>query len=278
MVRLPGLSAGVGVPAQALGRVHSVFDRACNIALHDGHWLTLLGSTLPNAPAAIRVDLVGGFQNWFRPGQSFSLKAGVWRTEACYGECTQLEICAPAPVLRPLAAHLIAQNLLLLEADLAAWNGSHPEGVLTPQLAALTHSLGRAILERDTTALGALARQLLGNGRGLTPSGDDILTACLAGLWRLSVLHQDFAELLTALNTEIEPLLDRTSDLSQHYLRLAMGNLFVEPLDTLREACLSNPDADSLHAACVRALRLGSSSGAEGVAGLLATYRAGLAL
>ena len=265
------------VPDNALGRVHSVFEHACNIALHDGQWLSLLDNTWASAPLAVRLDVAGGLRSLFHPGEPFSIKAGVWRTSRCRGDIAGLPVCAPVPAMAALPIPLIEANLDRVDAELAAWHALHPGDRPAADLRALVGALGGAIAQRNTRALDVVAHNLVGNGRGLTPSGDDILAGCLAALWRLSSLDRSVRPLLSAFCTTLTCLLHRTTEVSRHYLGLATRNLFVQPLDELRQCCLGQPDAVQLRGACQRALRVGASSGFDGVTGLAVTYRADLA-
>jgi len=269
---------GMLVPDDAVGRVHSVFEHACNIALHDARWLTLLDNTWACAPQAIRLDVAGDFPSLFHPGEPFAIKAGVWRTSRCRGDITGLSACMPAPRQTALPLPLIEINLDRVDAELAAWQASHLDDRPAADLMALSEAMGGAIAQRNAGTLNVIAYQLVGNGRGLTPSGDDILTGCLAALWRLSCLDRSIDSLLSSICSTLNCLLHRTTDVSRHYLGLAISNLFVQPLDELRQCCLGQRDAVQLRGACQRALRIGSSSGFDGVTGLAVTYRAALAL
>lgn len=264
------------VPDNAVGRVHSVFEHACNIALHGGQWLTLLDHTRESAPRAIRLNVAGDLRSLFHPGEPFSIKAGVWRTSRCRGDMAGLSASVPAPTLAALPLPLIETNLNRVDAELTAWHASHPGDRPAADVSALAGAMGGAVAQRDAAALDAIAIKLVGNGRGLTPSGDDILTGCLAALWRLSSLDRTIDSLLSSFCATLNRLLHRTTEVSQHYLGLAISNLFVQPLDELRQSCLGQPDAVQLHGICQRALRIGSSSGFDGVTGLAITYRAAL--
>ena len=266
------------VPDNAVGRVHSVFEHACNIAMHDGTWLTLLDNTWAGAPLAVRLDVAGGLWSLFHPGEPFSIKAGVWRSSRCRGEIASLPACVPVANQAALPVALIEINLDRVDAELAAWQASNPGDQPGSDLPNLAVAMGGAIAQRNARALDAVAHQLVGNGRGLTPSGDDILTGCLAALWRLSSLDRSVHSLLPSFCTTLTHLLHRTTDVSRHYLGLAINNLFVQPLDELRQCCLGQADAVRLRGACQRALRIGGSSGFDGVTGLAMTYRAALAL
>ena len=275
---LAGLSKGMLVPGSAVGRVHSVFDHACNITLHDGQWLSVLDNTSANAPLAIRLDVAGGLRLLFQSGEAFSIKAGVWRTSRCRGDIADLPVWAPVSDLAPLPIRLIQANLDRVDAELTAWQASHQGEQPAADLTALVGDMSNAIAQRNTRALGAVAHKLVGFGAGLTPSGDDILTGSLAALWRLSSLDRSVQPLLSTFCTQLITLLHRTTQVSRHYLELATKNLFTQPLDELRQCCLDLPDEMRLRGACQRALRVGSSSGFDGVTGLMVSYRAALGL
>lgn len=275
---LAGLDMDAQVPANALGQVHSVFEHACNIALHEGQWLSLLDNTCASAPLAVRLDVAGGLRSLFDPGEPFSIKAGVWRTARCRGDLAGLPLFAPVQALDALPIPLIATNLDQVDTELAEWQASHLGNPPAADLTALARAMGDAIAQRHAGALDAIARQLVGNGRGLTPSGDDILIGCLAAMWRLTCLVPSMRPLLASLCSALTRMLHRTTDVSRHYLEMATRNLFVQPLDELRQCCLGQPDAEQLRVACQRALRIGGSSGFDAVTGLATTYRAALGL
>lgn len=273
---LAGLDKGLLVPDNAVGQVHSVFEHACNLALNDGQWLSLVDNTCASAPLAVRLDLSGGLAQLFQSGEPFSIKAGVWRTGGCRGVIAGLPVVEPAPMQEMLPVAQVQANLDLLDTELTAWQAAHPADQAASGATTLASSLGNAIVQRDATALDTVAHRLVGNGRGLTPSGDDMLVGCLAALWRLSSLDASMRPLLSSLSTKLGQLHERTTEVSRHYLGLAMRNLFAQPLDELRQCCLGQTDAEQLRGACQRALRVGASSGFDGVTGLAVTYRAAL--
>jgi hypothetical protein len=232
---LAGLDRGALVPDRALGRVHSVFDRACNVALDDGRLLGLLDRSGASAPLAIRLDVAGGLRARFVPGEPFSIKAGVWRTRGCRGEVAALPVQQPLPPGDLLAPPQIAARLDALDLALASWQA---ERGATSDVATLATGLAQAVAQREAPALEAAAQGLIGRGVGLTPSGDDLLVGSLAALWRLARGDSTLRPLLASLRASVAVLLHRTTEVSRHYLGLALDDRFVQPLDELRHACL----------------------------------------
>ena len=71
-------------------------------------------------------------------------------------------------------------------------------------------------------------------------------------------------------------LTPRTTPIAAHYLRLAAGGHYTEPLLRLRRALLCEDNADVVDAALRSALAVGATSGADTVSGLSAGLRAWL--
>ena len=71
-------------------------------------------------------------------------------------------------------------------------------------------------------------------------------------------------------------LTPRTTPIAAHYLRLAAGGHYTDPLIRLRRALLCETSADVVDAALRNALAVGATSGADTVSGLSAGLRAWL--
>ncbi len=125
-----------------------------------------------------------------------------------------------------------------------------------------------ATMARDLDGMQSAA-DLIGAGPGLTPAGDDLLTGYMAGLWctsRREAVRQDF---LWALAELVIRLAARTNDISRTYLCLAArGQVSSRLLELARCICYGG-EASCVAAAADRALRVGHTSGMEGVKGLL---------
>jgi len=129
-------------------------------------------------------------------------------------------------------------------------------------------------LERDH-ALRHVDR-LGGWGEGLTPAGDDFLIGLVAGLDALVRDRQQQRELHGAIAAALRRATPRTTPIAAHYLQLAADGHYTEPLVRLREALLCEDDDPQVDAALHAALRIGATSGADAVSGLLAALQAWL--
>ncbi|MDF0606496.1 DUF2877 domain-containing protein [Neisseriaceae bacterium TC5R-5] len=271
---LAGLSLGYAVPRNIAGQVHSVFDRACNILLSDGALFSLFSRQLANAPLALRLDIAGGLEAWFVPGQPFVLRNGSWRSPQCQGSTHALPIWQPERQPSQLSHAALRRNVQQVQQAWCDWQQTRPLLALPTVLLALCQQLQQGIAQQDTSAVLAFSEQLLGWGQGLTPSGDDVLVACLAVLWRWREQQAVARHLLHALQASLPTQLARTHSISQHYLRQALAGQFSEPLEQLLAQLLTQTDAVALQQAVAQMLAQGASSGADGLYGVLLTLQA----
>ena len=112
--------------------------------------------------------------------------------------------------------------------------------------------------------------RLVGWGEGLTPAGDDFLLGLMAGLDALVRDDPRRREFRRALAAALEASTQRTTPIAAHYLRLAAGGHYIEPLIRLRNALLCEDDGAVLDQALHSALAVGATSGADTVSGLVA--------
>jgi len=111
---------------------------------------------------------------------------------------------------------------------------------------------------------------LIGWGEGLTPAGDDFLIGLTAGLDALVRGDEGRRRFRSALAAALAGRTHRTTPIAAHYLRLAAGGHYTEPLIRLRHALLCEESGDVVDPALQRALAVGATSGADTVDGLLA--------
>lgn len=144
----------------------------------------------------------------------------------------------------------------------------HEEGTLAAtarsRVRAGSAELTLAVRSGDARRAADAVERLVGLGPGLTPSGDDALVGFLAARWSMTGEGGIAA-------AAVERACSATNDISRSFLELAAVGGFAEPLASLARAVAVN---DSAEARCrVReCLRLGATSGADGVAGLLGGY------
>jgi hypothetical protein len=113
------------------------------------------------------------------------------------------------------------------------------------------------------------ADKLIGWGEGLTPAGDDFLIGLMAGLDALVHGDERRRRFRNAWASALACGLQRTTPIAAHYLRLATGGHYTEPLIRLRTALLCEDDGALVDASLQRALAVGATSGADTVSGLL---------
>jgi hypothetical protein len=269
---LPGLSLGSPWPASAEGRIGGVFRRACNVDVGDGTLLVLTTPDLPHLPRALKLRVWAPLDQLFRPGTAFRLSGGLWRCGGVRGTSLDVAVWRPPPAGERAPDDQRRLRVAAATACRAAHLERRPEKRLPPDLDDLATRLGSALAGQDDGALRRVAAALVGLGQGLTPSGDDLLVGCLAWLARRPEARGRRDGLADALR----PRLAATTPVSRHYLLEALAGRFSEPLVLLADAIDALRPAVPVERAAEAALATGASSGADGIAGLLAAARSDL--
>jgi Protein of unknown function (DUF2877) len=275
-MHLAALSAGSQAPRGRFnGAVHSVFRQACNVRLDDGRLLALLGPHLGNVPHGVRLDVPAGFDfpRQVAVGQRVGCRADVLRV----GGGLSINL-GTAQIWRgqPPAA-----GVDLMSPKVArAWRTARRALQLGRRGTDSALSFGRAI-DRQGVRLARAAQileaeeaasaldLLIGVGPGLTPSGDDLIVGFLAGLWSTAGDHPARRGFLDGLCAAVAGAAVHTTDISRAYLTHAARGHFAQPLVTLAARLAEGADLDRVHRATMAALRVGHTSGAGGVSGLL---------
>jgi hypothetical protein len=281
-VHLAALSAGEQAPRGRFnGAVHSVFREACNIRVDDGRMLTLLASRLGNVPHGVRVAAPPGFD--------FARQVAPTQRVGCRADVLRLAggLSIDLGTARAWHGELPAAGVdLTVEAVARAWRAAwrawqrgraradHTE--VTALSRAVDHEVDHAAV-RLARAAGALQLgeatsaldRLVGRGPGLTPSGDDVIVGLLAGLWSSVGERSVRRAFLNALGTAVTAAAAATGDISRIYLTHAAHGRFAEPLIVLMHHIGAGADRSAIEAAAAAALRVGHSSGGDGVFGLL---------
>lgn len=300
-MRLRALSAGISAPlARFDGQVHSVFDTACNLSLDDGLLITLLTLAQGNLPQGIRIELSPGLtfhQIGLTPGQPLTARDGnlyivdaqleveLWFARRWHIDLSalQAELAQPPAQAAWSAAYqqLQEQRSALSGEGLAAlgWQPDGRQGSLVlatdaSQVAQRAfpalNSLLQATRAYDAGMLLDALQALVGLGPGLTPSGDDYLVGYLTGLWSTINSHlAQPARFIEALGASLQEMAPRTNQISNTYLQHAAQGRVSQPLATLARAIARGSDLQIIQEATQVAVQIGSTSGADGVLGLL---------
>jgi hypothetical protein len=284
------LSAGEGFPRDFFdGQVHSVFDSAANLSLADAGLVTLLAARSGNLPRGARLDTPPGysFEDHLEPGLAATCREGI----LSFSGSTFAVDLRPARVWQS-DLKTLAIDLSLTQA-MAGWRialaglRQHPgtrtgiagavfdldaAGAPSPLVRAARgpiHALADAALRFDVAGSAVAAGKLIGLGPGLTPSGDDFLVGFMSGLWACAADNLYRIAFTDGLGLEISRFAGRTTDISRAFLLDAARGEASEPLTALATAIRDGVEVDVREAAQV-ALGVGSASGVDGVAGLLA--------
>ncbi|MEV0623468.1 DUF2877 domain-containing protein [Nonomuraea sp. NPDC050404] len=289
------VSKGYLVPGPDFaGNVHSVFATACNLAV-DGRLLTVHDAASPHTPTSVRVT---GWRPRAQAGDPARCVAGVLSFGEHVLDLRALPVWtppSPAPsVIVDVEDAEDAEEVARIREQYV-----EAEGIVVPGLTERAESLLEALVGRAESLPGALVgragspsgvlagragspsgepgrrdvseavARLVGFGPGLTPSGDDLLVGVLAVLSRGgggAAFH--------TLASVVRRHAGRTTDVGAHYLRLAAGGHFGEPIVNLVDALVTGAGRAAVPARTKAALRVGASSGADGVAGVLLGLRA----
>lgn len=243
------------------GVVREVGASSCRLEASRGHDVVVHATAHGHSPTSVLVDDVAPSAWGLRPGDRATWRLGRLHLGTAVVIDTAHAPCwsPPAPPSAPVAP-AVAHNARLLLASLDAAACARIGRPCTR----LAHALRTG---RPEGVVGA-ARALVGNGPGSTPSGDDALVAMLAVLDRGHV--RDSHAMLAAA---VAPMLERTTPLGAHYLRLACDRHVGERLLQLVDAALADPlaPADPL---VVAVRTTGATSGEDALVGAAA----GLAL
>ncbi len=281
-MRLSAISIGHTLPRERFdGRVRSLFRRACNIGLADGRLITLLVETLSDVPQGVRLSTPPVFAFDTLPlqlDQAVACRVGIIRFE---GSTLSVDLRTARMWRADLSDLWVDVTVLSVRsAWQAAWRELHRQSAdglgLIGQKSWPTHTAGQAIdalldatRRLDAPAACAAAEALIGVGPGLTPSGDDFLVGYLTGLQRVAGERPLREGFVSTLGAEIVRLSRRTTEVSRAYLEhAAQGRVSGVLADLARAIGRGESIADTQRAARA-ALRVGSTSGADSVLGLL---------
>jgi hypothetical protein len=267
------------------GRVHSVFDRVVNLQSAQGGLLTLASSDVDNAPDTLIVD-VRGFGNCRlavgdRCGAAMpdELFIGSALRVNHAGAVTWSERCPAYP------DDVSTLRASLGQIEMALARDGTPGGVLpaatgdAPMLRAVHAALAqRAARTLDALSHGDLgvacesALGMIGLGPGLTPSGDDFLTGLFAVLnIERSPCHR-FRRICDHVVAEAVPL---TNAISLATLKAAAQGRVRESIVVLLRYSMFG-SAEGVGRSLSRVLAIGSTSGTDIVAGIVAGFKVNL--
>ncbi len=266
------------------GHVHNVFEHAVNIECADGELYTLCSHELDNAPNTAVVDVAGFSTSGMAVGDPVTQADGELRI----GQCIAVAM-SEASIWEPSLPRYAGANGNLPALLRRARSHLHRHGArggMVPkdgESNAFALEVSAALVHRAAMLLDALAqarpasacrhaKSMLGLGPGLTPSGDDFLVGLFA------VLSIEASPCHGWLGSGREVVADATS--ATHPISLAALTAAAE--GRVREsisalvAALMYGTAEALIEPLQQVLAIGSTSGADIVAGILSGFELNL--
>lgn len=279
------VSIGATVPHNNFSAtVQSVFESSINLRLdQDNRLLTVLVSDHYELPQGIRLDAKNVPFQSLSVGVRAVCQSGILRFDSSplvidlrgasiwEAQLPMLDISNPSveqacsmvwKVLnrqqRLKGTELVADDLLSID------KGS----LLTRKLSQPVRELTVATKRFDVEASVKAARQMIGLGPGVTPTGDDVLIGFLAALW--STANDEDPKLTSIENfgRALLGIIQETNEISRTYLYHAIHKQFSSSLIKLLMA-IHKGETERIQSAAKEAMRVGHSSGMDSVTGLL---------
>lgn len=277
------------------GLVHSVFHHACNMIVNDQSLITLLSSSLYNVPQGVRLDTPSDFifADYLELGQPVGCRANVIRF-------SRSSLSIDLRSARPWRPNLSALRIDLKDpSTFRAWRTVWEKlrcqqrnhgltAILTEDskrgknqsLASDTKMLVQTARESIPSLLYATAKiqvdkavsalkPLIGLGPGLTPSGDDFIVGYLTGLWSTAGVERSRKNFLSSIGNWLANSLNGTNEIGRTYIRYAIEGEVSEPLAVLARRIAQGENTNSIKESIETACRVGSTSGTDGLLGLL---------
>lgn len=227
------------------GKVDSVFNTVCNVALKNNEVLVLADTSIPMMPNGIAINSFRPIKNiGLRTGQclecnghrisigsTYSIqlnKARSWSGKIAFSKRIDTE--EQLRIRWKLLANQIKKSLPLVIGQLT-WHPWFKSGPLCTEATAKTIKL-LASHHAPHYDSENLLMHMLGLGPGLTPSGDDFIVGYLAASYALSGSYGQ--KKLYEIDQHLRPQLQMmTTNVSGHYLSKALQGEFVESLASL---------------------------------------------
>jgi len=274
----------------AVGEVHSTFERAFNVLI-SGELVGIARRDVPNDPFNIITDVEPNhsMQSLVDKGERIRvdedlLKFGKELTISL----NRADIWRPKHgVEKPIDIELVKSNLSLLK-ELASWRNEgfgqlvlQVEDVISGapcndrQLNQVSRSglpniksLVSAVRSEDLELVRQSAKNLVGLGPGLSPSGDDLLAGFMAGLrWTVNSFNGN-VDRVDEINRTIAHVAEGTTMLGKQLLIRAAAGEVNEAVEGLLEAILAG-QIEEVRTATEKVLAIGETSGVDSIVGIL---------
>lgn len=256
------------------GKVHSVFRRSMNVTtdLIDTPWVSLLDSTLPTTPTAYQChfESLGDLIAKVNVGDEVFMRGGIIRIKSSAMLAVNTLTAAEwqqAPPMLLFDSKKVRNNFIVTEKILSE-HLSKKEKIEISSVDDYIAYLGLT-LPNDIYHFSEELVKNIGFGKGLTPSGDDFLIGIMAVLSSLININPKAEIIYQSMQSAIRLNIDKTNDISAHYLGLALSRHFSHPVQWLVYYLLTQKEVSVINKAVITNLRIGASSGADTITGIL---------
>lgn len=269
MARECAIVRGYRVPDRDfVGSVHSVFASTCNVEC-GGLLVTLQDAARPLTPAAIGIRCPDGWVPRVRREDRATCRAGTLYVGDHIFTLQDVPVWSSPAASRPATLSIRRQGLKALRQ-------AHFEAISPVSVRAIEtdlRALGALFTKLDRPLQAAVVtshvKRLIGAGPGLTPSGDDMLVGLLAALHRGGDRLPAAAIMFERIGSAVLTQRHRTTDISVHYLTLAVQGDFSAPLTALIDAVQAGQGGSVLQACIDSMLNIGATSGADALYGVI---------
>lgn len=264
-----------------IGKVDSVFNTLCNIALDNDEVLMLSDASIPMMPNGIAI-------NGFRPGINNELAKGQCLTcngeKIVFGDLSSINIkeasswSGKVSVSNQIATknqlnrrwYLLSDTVKKALPHVLAQLAWHPWFKMGPLCTATTTQTIMSLASHPAphSNCGELLMNMIGIGPGLTPSGDDFIVGYLAACHSHGDLEAQIKlkELDHYLRSKLQIM---TTKISSHYLIKALQGEFVEKLILLMSSFIKSCNNMKLRDISNYISNYGHSSGLDCCFGIL---------
>lgn len=281
------------------GKIHSVFDNACNIEA-GGNFITLLGYAKSMAPMSAVIDnkKAGNFK-------TLDLSQGLYiefhgDKIICPGKGLLIDLTGAktwSPEIEQITNYIsgikVLKNLEVMEQGLLKYGNHGGAGklmrILSNSILDIDPMLEKNIeadnnigfienrflafidsfILKDNNNISTNGSKIIGFGPGLTPSMDDFISGLMITSYYMASYYNVNLELIKAFNQEIIKLaLEKTTKVSSEMLRHAASGRTTQNVKVLLETILTKENQVSIIKALRGTIDYGETSGTDTALGI----------
>lgn len=258
----PGPKHWLATSQQA--RILHLFDRVCNLVNESQQVLSLVQADVGAGPFSLLLTEQRPFTSLWTPQTPVTCHPHALLIGSDLIDITHATVWLPTPNWTTIQQQTAVWRPRLTQmAQWVAQTAVAPEPApIQQRLDGTLAALCQAIHQDDWAQGQTAVAQLAGLGRGLTPTGDDLLLGILVALWATSATTQREKWATVICETAVP----RTTTLSAAWLHAAAQGEVTQAWHTLFNAWLRNEDG---HTAVQHILQTGYSSGQDALRGFL---------